>query len=103
VVVDDESIRLEDGRLAGSCLSLDRAVRNMTILAGATLCEAVNMASLNPARILGLDGRKGGISVGKDADMVLFDEGINVKEVFLGGIRIERKTEPASAGAGGKG
>jgi N-acetylglucosamine-6-phosphate deacetylase len=86
-VIKDGAIRLEDGRLAGSCLSLDRAVRNMVSFAGAGLCEAVRMASLVPARIIGLEHKKGSIAVGKDADLVFFDENVAVKEVFLGGRR----------------
>jgi N-acetylglucosamine-6-phosphate deacetylase len=78
-------IRLEDGRLAGSCLNLNRAVRNMVRLAGASLCEAVRTASLVPARIIGAERRKGSIAVGKDADLVVFDEDVAVKAVFLKG------------------
>jgi N-acetylglucosamine-6-phosphate deacetylase len=89
IMVRDGIIRLEeDGRLAGSSLSLDRAVYTMISQAGVPLCEAVRMASLNPARILGLEDRKGSIAVGKDADLVLFDERISVEEVFLGGKRV---------------
>jgi N-acetylglucosamine-6-phosphate deacetylase len=78
-------IRLEDGRLAGSCLNLNRAVRNMVRLAGAGLCEAVRMASLVPARIIGMEKTKGSIAVGKDADLAVFDEEVAVKAVFLKG------------------
>ncbi|MDR1898921.1 MAG: N-acetylglucosamine-6-phosphate deacetylase [Treponema sp.] len=87
ITVTGGAIRLEDGRLAGSCLSLDIAVRNMVRLAGASLPEAVRMASLVPARVLGLQDTKGSIAVGKDADLVLFDGELNVKEVFLGAKR----------------
>jgi N-acetylglucosamine-6-phosphate deacetylase len=82
------AIRLEDGRLAGSCLSLDAAVRNMVALAGASLPQAVRMASLVPARALGLQDTLGSIAVGKTADLVLFDGDVTVKEVFLGAQRI---------------
>jgi N-acetylglucosamine-6-phosphate deacetylase len=85
VTLSGGAIRLEDGRLAGSCLSLDRAVRNMVNLGGASLPQAVQMASHNPAQILGLDSRKGSIDPGKDADLVLFDDEIRVRGVFIGG------------------
>jgi N-acetylglucosamine-6-phosphate deacetylase len=89
VTVLDGIIRLEeDGRLAGSSLSLDRAVYTMVSQAGIPLCEAVRMASLNPARVLGLEDRKGSIAAGKDADLALFDERITVRDVFLGGRRV---------------
>jgi N-acetylglucosamine-6-phosphate deacetylase len=87
-VVKDGIIRLEDGRLAGSSLSLDRAVYNMHTLADVPLWEAVRMASLNPARILGIEEHKGSIEVGKDADLALFDDECKVREVFLEGRRV---------------
>jgi N-acetylglucosamine-6-phosphate deacetylase len=85
VTVGGGSIRLDDGRLAGSCLNLNRAVYNMVHLAGAGLCQAVRMASLVPARVLGMDDKKGSIAVGKDADLVLFDDELMVKKVFIKG------------------
>ena len=83
VIVKEGVIRMEDGRLSGSSLSLDRAVRNMANIAG--LCHAVRAASLNPARILGLDSQKGSIEPGKDADLVIFDENVKIKNVFFAG------------------
>jgi N-acetylglucosamine-6-phosphate deacetylase len=85
VIVQDGIIRTEDGRLSGSSLSLDRAVRNMVNLAGVPLCHAVQAASLNPAKVLGLENRKGSITPGKDADLVLFDEVVEIKKVFIRG------------------
>jgi N-acetylglucosamine-6-phosphate deacetylase len=87
VTLSGGAIRLEDGRLAGSCLSLDRAVRNMVRFAGAGLPLAVRMASLTPARALGIDSRKGSVAVGKDADLILFDDDIHVQEAVIGGRR----------------
>jgi N-acetylglucosamine-6-phosphate deacetylase len=83
ITLKDGAIRLEDGRLAGSCLSLDTAVRNMTRLAGASLPQAVRMASLVPARVLGLQDERGSVAVGKEADLVLFDGDVTIKEVFV--------------------
>lgn len=85
VTLRQGAIRLADGRLAGSCLSLDLAVRNMTVMAGVPLWDAVAMASLVPARIVGLEAKKGSIEPGKDADLVLLDENLAVQNVFLGG------------------
>ena len=85
VIIKEGAVRLEDGRLAGSTLSLNRAVRNMVRLAGVSLCHAVRAASLNPARVLGLDGRKGSIEEGKDADLLLCNENVDIKNVFIGG------------------
>jgi N-acetylglucosamine-6-phosphate deacetylase len=85
VIIKDGVVRLEDGRLAGSTLSLDKAVRNMVCFAGTSLCNAVRAASLNPAKILGLEKSKGSIAPGKDADLILFDETVTVKKVFIHG------------------
>ena len=85
VIVKDGVIRLEDGRLSGSSLSLDMAVKNMVNMAGLCLCHAVKAASLNPARILRLDNKKGSIEPEKDADLIIFNENIQIKKVFIAG------------------
>jgi N-acetylglucosamine-6-phosphate deacetylase len=54
-------------------------------MAGAPLWDAVAMASLTPASVLGIEAKKGSIETGKDADLVLLDESLAVKEVFIGG------------------
>ena len=60
-----------NGRLAGSVLTMDRAVRNMMQIAGQPQSAAIRMATLNPARLLGMENRKGALTVGADADMVV--------------------------------
>jgi N-acetylglucosamine-6-phosphate deacetylase len=95
VSVQNGAVRLADGRLAGSCLDLDRAVRGMTVFAGVPIWDAVSMASLVPARAAGLDARKGSIETGKDADFVLLDAGLAVREVFLGGAACGAGQPPA--------
>ena len=66
--------RLADGTLAGSTLTLNKAIYNMVHMVGVSLPDAVRMATLNPARAIGLDRTKGSIEIGKDADLVLFDQ-----------------------------
>ncbi|GHV33106.1 N-acetylglucosamine-6-phosphate deacetylase [Synergistales bacterium] len=88
VTVKNGVIRLGDGRLAGSSLSMNEAVRNMVRLAGIPLFHAVRMASFVPSRVIGMDAAKGSLDVGKDADMILFDEDVNVEAAFIGGKRI---------------
>lgn len=85
VTVRGNDARLADGTLAGSTLTLDRAVKNMVKLVGVPLADAVCMASLNPARNIGISNRKGSIEAGKDADLILFDENIDIRRVWIGG------------------
>ncbi|NDQ58215.1 MAG: N-acetylglucosamine-6-phosphate deacetylase [Acidipila sp.] len=77
--------RNSEGRLAGSTLTLDRAVRNIVAL-GAPLNAAVQMATLNPARLLGMEGRKGALIPGADADIVLLDSELRVTGVMTRGV-----------------
>ena len=60
-----------DGVLAGSVLTLDRAVRNVTKFADWKLQDAMRLATLNPARVIGVSDRKGNIAVGADADFAV--------------------------------
>ena len=57
----------------------------MIRLAGASLFDAVAMASATPARIMGIYDRKGSISVGKDADIVIFNDNIYIDHTIVGG------------------
>jgi len=75
-----------DGRLAGSVLTLDRAVRNTVKFAGTSLQHAIRMATLNPARVLGLAKRKGTLSVGADADIAVFTAAGEIMRTIVGGI-----------------
>lgn len=74
IVVRDGIGRDEKGTLCGSALTQDRAVKRFMDLAGASLSEAVRCASLNPARVVGLDDQFGSIAVGKRADLALLDD-----------------------------
>ena len=78
VVVRKGVCRLMSGELAGSTLTMDAAVRNVVELVGTSLQEAVTMATNNPARVVGVVERKGSIEPGKDADLVILDENLNV-------------------------
>lgn len=85
-IVKDGAVRLEDGTLAGSVLTMADAVRNMVQLVGVPLHEAVAMASLNPAVKHGLDKRgKGSLAAGNDADLVLLDRNLRVTETVVEG------------------
>jgi N-acetylglucosamine-6-phosphate deacetylase len=73
VTVRDGAVRMSDGALAGSILTLDRAVRNVVACAGLGWSEAICMATRTPARIAGMATRKGSITPGTDADLVALD------------------------------
>lgn len=77
--------RLKDGGLAGSIVPLNKAVRTFFENTSATLNEAIQMASYNPACSLGVSYRKGSIEVGKDADLIIFDRDFEIKKVFIEG------------------
>ena len=74
---------------AGSVATSDRCVRTMHKLVGLPIEKAVAMMTVNPARVLGVDDRKGKIQVGYDADINIFDDNINIKNVIVGGKVIE--------------
>jgi len=75
-----------DGRLAGSVLTLDRAVRNTMQFARLQLQHAVRLATLNPARVLGIENRKGTLAVGADADIVVLTLSGEVVRTIVGGV-----------------
>lgn len=79
---EDAPPRRGDGTLAGSALSMDRAVRNAVVLGGWTVAEAVAAASTNPARVLGLTDR-GAIAPGLRADLVLLDTDLRAVQTWL--------------------
>ena len=74
-----------EGHLAGSHLTLDSACRNLMAHTGYGLCHAIRMASLNSAKLLGLDRELGSIAPGKKANLLLIDDLVHVKKVFLAG------------------
>ena len=77
--------RLADGTIAGSVLKLNAAVRNLLANTSLEIWEAVNAASLNPARRIGVDAAKGSLEAGKDADIAICDADFNVRRTILGG------------------
>ncbi|MEW8979410.1 MAG: N-acetylglucosamine-6-phosphate deacetylase [Symbiobacterium sp.] len=85
VTVKGGAARLHDGTLAGSVLTMERGVQNLVRLVGLDLPTAVAMASLNPARRIGLADRKGSLAVGKDADLLILGEQLDVRVTIIGG------------------
>ena len=85
VFVKDNAARLENGALAGSILTLDKAVKNLHQNTSYELHEIIKMATYNPAKFCNVHHKKGLIKEGYAADLILFDENINVKKVMVGG------------------
>jgi len=94
VIVEDGVAKLPDrSAFAGSVATADRLVRNMIQLADVPLCDAVRMMTSTPAAIMCVADRKGVLTPGKDADIVLFDDQINVQLTMSGGRIIYSKEE----------
>lgn len=87
IIVSGGAARLANGALAGSTLTMRRAVQNMVELAGLPLETVLPMATEVPARILGVDNRKGRLDAGYDADVVVLSEKFDVEHVWVRGER----------------
>jgi N-acetylglucosamine-6-phosphate deacetylase len=85
IVVKGGVFTLPDGTISGSAATMDQMVRNLVGLGLVSLQEASRMASLNAATVLRLDGRKGRVASGFDADLVALDESLEVAMTFVGG------------------
>ncbi|HUS03730.1 MAG TPA: N-acetylglucosamine-6-phosphate deacetylase [Chitinophagaceae bacterium] len=86
VIVEDGVAKLPDrSSFAGSVATADRLVRNMIDLAGIPLTDAIQMITTTPARIMGVSNKKGSLAKGKDADIVIFDDNINIQTTIIKG------------------
>ncbi|MFZ2490603.1 MAG: amidohydrolase family protein, partial [Thermoanaerobaculia bacterium] len=89
VRVSEGAARLANGNLAGSVLTMDRAVRNMVELAGLPIEAVLPLATSVPARIAGVADRKGKIAARFDADLVVLDGRLHVTQVLTGGRELD--------------
>ena len=78
VFVKNKRAKLEDNTLAGSVLNLNNAVYNVYKHTDYSIPQLIQLVTLNPAKVLGLDSIKGSLDIGKDADITVFDEEINI-------------------------
>ena len=86
VIIEDGVAKLPDRSFfAGSIGTMDRAVRFAVKNCGFAIFDALKMASLTPAKLMQIDSYKGSIKLGKDADFVITDYDINVKNVYIKG------------------
>lgn len=81
-------VTLDGSALASGAMGMDHCLRTMHWVAGVPLPEAVRMATLTPARILGAEKEIGSLEVGKRADFVVLDRELNVKSVYIGGEKV---------------
>jgi N-acetylglucosamine-6-phosphate deacetylase len=87
VTVTGGICRNAEGKLAGSTLTLDRALRNVVAL-GVPLQDTLRMLTVNPATLLGIEFKKGTLRTGADADVILLDQNLQLKNVYLRGIPV---------------
>ena len=86
VIVEDGVAKLIDRTaFAGSVATADRLVRTMVQVAGCSIADAVRMITENPARVMGISDHKGALKAGMDADVVIFDENINIQNTIIKG------------------
>lgn len=89
LIIDDGVCKLADhSSLAGSIATMDVLIRTMVQKADIPLEDAVCMASTTPARLMGVDDRKGSLQRGKDADIVVLDRNLNVRAVWSEGVLV---------------
>jgi N-acetylglucosamine-6-phosphate deacetylase len=87
VYVNSDQARLVDGTLAGSVLRMIDGVKKMKAIANCSIFELIQMASYNPAKLHKIDDRKGSIEIGKDADLLVVDQDLNLYETYCRGIK----------------
>jgi len=87
VTVSGGVCRNSEGKLAGSTLTLDRALRNIVKL-GASVEDAVRMLTANPAKLLGIENKKGRLHANADADIILLNEHLEVTQVYTRGLPV---------------
>lgn len=86
IVTEDRAVLKNGGSLAGSILKMNDGAQNMLKLNGVSLTNIIEMASVNPAKQIGLFESKGSIAEGKDADLLLVDEHLNIKYTICRGV-----------------
>ncbi len=91
VTVDRNGARLPDGTLIGSMLPMNRALSNVADFTGISLSRALALVIANPARLLGLGGRKGDLRPEMDADLVLMDRRCRILRTIIAGKTVYKR------------
>ncbi len=87
VIVQDNAARLENGVLAGSTLLMNDALKNMQDVVKCGIYDLVKMTSSNSSMLHGISNRKGSITVGKDADLVILNKDLSILNVYCKGVK----------------
>ena len=91
VVVEDGDAKLKsNGVRAGSTLTTGTALKRLIDFTGAEMEDVLPLLTMNPAKLLGVDDKIGSLEAGKDADILIVDEGYNIVDTFVKGKKIER-------------
>jgi len=85
VYVKGDEARLASGVLAGSTIAMNKAIKNFMKVTGIGLTDAIDTATINPARVLKIDKYKGSLKSGKDADFAVIDRDLNIYMTVRGG------------------
>ena len=85
VYVKNGVATLNDGTLAGSILRMNDAVKNIQKTLNISLEEAIDFATINPAKNMGVEKFKGSLDIGKDADYIVIDRNLNVIKTYIAG------------------
>lgn len=85
VVVDGDAKLASNGVRAGSTLTTGQALKNLVTFTGESVEKVLPLLTVNPARLIGMDYRKGSIAPGKDADLVVLDDKLNVTATYVAG------------------
>lgn len=93
VIVNENSARLESGVLAGSILKLNEGVRHMKAHVTYPINRIINLATIYPARLIQEDQSIGSLEVGKNSDIIIFDEKINIKATFIKGTEVYKEAQ----------
>lgn len=89
VISKNGAARLESGALAGSILTMDKAVQNVYHNTDLPLHEVIKMASYNGAKFIGVEDKKGKIALNFDADLLILDESLEVQHVYIAGKNVK--------------
>jgi N-acetylglucosamine-6-phosphate deacetylase len=92
-VADGVGMLLDHSAFAGSTTLLGQMVPILRDALDIPLVEAVRMASLTPARVIGVDDRKGSLAAGKDADIVVFEDDLSVWRTMIAGRWVHAASE----------